>query len=463
MSLSNGDLAHIVEQLNRYLADSVRGKSSVFIADVETIAASLGKQYFLDDSIVFNLHGSVHYDDWHHFEGHRIETVPPISNLYENKTEEFFSAVFRQIEFLFRVSTQLDVVKLVIFDLDNTLWRGLLIEDYQVGVERPTSAGWPLGVWDAINQLRWRGIAVAIVSKNDEDLVRQKWSDAVDPPFIKLEDFIIAKINWRPKSENIGEILQQLSLTAKSAVFVDDNPVERAAVKAAFPDIRVIGANPFETKRTLTWSAETQIAVLSQESRNRESMLKKQIQRESERSSISNDEFLALLETKVEIWRIADINHRAFGRVMELTNKTNQFNTNGSRWNVEQFSSFFKDKGETFAFSARDKYTDYGIVGVVFVNGNNIFQFIMSCRVLGMEVEIAVLDVVCELIRHGTEQDVNASILHTPSNTPCRELYARSGFDLSGDGDRKSYRLDAKKSPKVAKYVQVDYRADESL
>ena len=458
MGLSDSDLAHVIGRLNHYIADVVRAKSNVFVADVETIAASLGKQHFLDDAIVFNLHGSVYYDDWHHFEGHRIETVPPIAELYENKNDEFFASVFRQIEFLFRVGKQINPVKLVIFDLDNTLWRGLLIEDYQIGAERPVTAGWPLGIWDAVNQLRWRGIAVAIVSKNDEELVVQKWLDAVDPPFIRIEDFIISKINWLPKSENIADIMNQLSLTAKSTVFVDDNPVERAAVKAAFPDIRVIGANPFETKRTLMWAAETQISALTTESRNREIMFKKQIEREHERSSSSHDEFLARLNTRVEIWRVSDINHPSFGRIAELTNKTNQFNTNGHRWGLEGFSDFFKTCGEIFAFSVEDKYTNYGIVGCVFVFENELLQFVMSCRVLGMQVEMAALDVICRSMRQVGDRDIKASILETPANTPCRELYSRSGFELISDNDRKSYRLGATADPKPARYAQATYK-----
>lgn len=99
-----------------------------------------------------------------------------------------------------------------------------------------------MGLWEAVHHLRARGILVAICSKNDLRSVQDNWDVVVDPLFVKLSDFVSLKIDWKDKSENIQEICREFGIKTKSVVLVDDNPVERAAAKAALPDLRVIGA-----------------------------------------------------------------------------------------------------------------------------------------------------------------------------------------------------------------------------
>ena len=426
---------------------------NVFFADIEGIAATLGKRFFLDDIFTFASHGSVFYSDWHLFEADRIEAVPAMDALFENRTEEFFEAVFRQIEHLRRTAIALDAVKVVIFDLDYTMWRGQLIEGYQDGQSRPPTDGWPLGVWDTINQLRWRGIMVAICSKNDVHLVEALWDEVVQPPFLRMTDFIAAKINWIAKSENIRDILTQLSLTEQSCVFVDDNPIEREAVKAALPGIRTMGSNPLVTKRVLLWASETQTASRSEETRRRESMLQSQFERENQRAAMSHDDFLRSLSTKVTLRRIAGADDRSFGRVFELLNKTNQFNTNGKRWTIEELKAFMAQGGEIYVFDVEDRFTTYGLVGILIAIKSTISQFVMSCRVLGMDVELAALHGVVDLIRETRPGAVTARIVHTKSNTPCRTVFQRAGFKR-GVLNLDHYEL--KSSSRVVRPAHVD-------
>ncbi|WP_279356644.1 HAD-IIIC family phosphatase [Methylobacterium indicum] len=463
---SGNDLCFIVAELNRYLADISRRHKNVFVADVESVAASVGKRYFLDDIIVFSTHGSVFYTDW---SGHelapywtfpapgRIEPIPDIGQTYENRIDDFFCAVFRQIEALYRSFKQVDMVKVVIFDLDNTLWRGQLIEHYQPGLRWPYSDGWPLGIWEAIHHLRRRGIMTAIASKNDQHLVEEKWDDAVQPPFVKFSDFVATSINWEPKAENIRKILQKLSLTPKSAVFVDDNPVERESVKAALPGIRVIGSDPFVVRRILLWSPETQIATRSTESQRREQMLKQQFAREDEKASMSREDFLASLGSTITIWPVQDIGHRTFSRVFELVNKTNQFNTNGVRWSLEDYRSFLEGNGKIYAFSVKDRFTEYGTVGVVFIRGNQVQQYVMSCRVLGMEIETAVLSyIVRDLRRDPTVKSIEARIVETDANMPCRDLFKRSQFS-SAPEQPLHYVLEPDTLPPLSERVHIEF------
>ena len=441
---TDADLRWVVSGLNAYLARRVRDFTNCYLADVDMIAGSLGRHFFLDDFISFHAHGSMHYPDWS--ETGRIEAVPPFAALHENRTAEFCAAVFRQMEHLYRVHHQIDQVKVVIFDLDNTLWRGSLAEDYGPEGSKPHTHGWPLGLWEAVHHLRRRGIVTAIVSKNDEQAVIDGWDAVVDPPFLKLDDFVLRRINWRPKAENIASILDALSLTAKSAVFVDDHPVERAAVKAALPQIRVLGSNPYLTRRILLWSAETRIAQRSEEARRREQMLSQQIRRDSERTALPRAAFLADLQTRITVAEISTIADPAFARVRELVNKTNQFNTTGQRWDVPDHLAFWQRGGRCFAFWVADRFVDYGLVGVIFAEGAVIRQYVMSCRVLGMEIELAALAAVLDRVRPGDVAEMTAEVVISPANLPCRDVFTRAGF-LQPEPERLLFRLPAGTQP----------------
>lgn len=434
---SETDLIRVIRELNHYLSEKVRSFKNTYLADVDMIANSIGKKYFLDDAIVFYTHGSLFYTDWAAHERTpywsapspgRIEEIPNLGLTYENKNDEFFEAVHRQMLALLRTTHQTDMVKLVVFDLDNTLWRGQLVEHYQPETKWPYSDGWPLGIWETIHHLTRRGIAVSIASKNDEMLVINKWDDAIQPKFIKYSDFLQPKINWSPKAENIKELMAELSLTAASVVFVDDNPVERESVKAAFPSIRTIGTDPFVVRRILLWSPETQLPIRSDESKHRKVLLKKQIDREVSKGQMSRTDFLNSLNSTVKMWEINDVTHASFSRALELVNKTNQFNTTGRRWTFEECKAFISTQGRIYAFSVNDRYADYGTVGVLFTNGFEIVQFVMSCRVLGMDVETAVLSKLVSMLRGETRSEIKAPIIPTETNTPCRDIYKNSGF-----------------------------------
>jgi FkbH-like protein len=425
------DVSGVVRKLNDYIASSLANYKNVYLADVNGIAESIGKQYVLDDMINFYSHNGAFFREWVGYERpQRIEAIPPMDQFYLSKRLKFADAVYEQIVSTYRTCRQIDQVKAVVFDLDNTLWRGQIAEDYRSGEENwPHSDGWPLGIWEAIHHLRARGILVCICSKNDFETVQRDWANVVQPAFIKLEDFVSVKINWRPKAENILEICEELNIKPKSLLFVDDNPVERAAVKAALPDVRVIGANPYLTRRILLWSAETQVTSLTDESIKREDMVRSQIVREQERKSLSREEFFASLGCQIEFILISGSDQKEFTRVVELVNKTNQFNTTGRRWTAAEISSLIADGGDVTAFRVRDRFTEYGLVGVLFSKNQEVLQFVMSCRVLGMDVELAAVNYVVTLIRakYGGGA-VTASLVETKDNSPCRDVYMRAGF-----------------------------------
>lgn len=455
---SGKDLCWIVSELNIYLGKKVAEYDNAYIADIDSVASSIGKQYILDDIIYFYSHGGVKYQDWDDFNAiPRNEPIPDIGRIYEIKKEQFLRAVFRQAECLFRTVRQIDQVKVVVFDLDNTLWRGQIAENYRADtMPWPRRDGWPMGLWEAVHALRARGILVAICSKNDLDHVRERWGDVVEPAFLSLDDFASVKINWDPKAKNIEEVCREFNIKPKSVVFVDDNPVEREAVISAFPEIRAIGGNPYLTRRILLWAAETQIARMTAESEKREDMIRGQIRREETRSSMSREEFLNSLMCEISFVEIRDTRQGEFGRAIELTNKTNQFNTTGKRWQFEEVSGFLTSGGRIFAFHVKDKFTEYGLVGVFYTKENEIVQYVMSCRVLGMGVEeFAVRKIVSVMREQGADGEIRASIRYTKDNTPCRNIYIQCGFSETGsEGETRYFLLPQGQSPREVTHIK---------
>lgn len=169
-------------------------------------------------------------------------------------------------------------------------------------------------------------------------------------------------------------------------------------------------------------------------------MVRAQVDRESLRSQASREEFLAQLQVKVQLSELHEQGHPKFARAFELINKTNQFNTTGRRWTVDECSDFFAKGGYFATFTVEDKFTAYGLVGVALLKPSSdelcIDQFVMSCRVFGLDVELSVLS---ELMRRGQASGVNkisGAVVPTDANLPSRDLYSRGGFSVDGDGGR---------------------------
>jgi FkbH-like protein len=429
------DLAAVVRRLNDYLVGKIAGMDNVFLLDADALAGSVGKRYLLDDMIYHYSHSSLIYqDNIDRLGGLRSEPVPPLDEFYRSRCRDYLSAVFDHLIAKYRSVFQIDQVKAVVFDLDNTLWRGQIAEHYRPGQEGYHERnGWPTGIWEAVQHLRARGILVAICSKNDFRTVQDNWDIAVDPLFVQLSDFVSVKINWRPKSENILEICREFGLTPKSVVLVDDHPVEREAAKAALPDLRVIGSNPYLTRRILLWAPETQVAQLTNESIRREEMMRGQMVREDVRASLTRAEFLAGLESTVSFLAVQDSSQKECTRVLELVNKTNQFNTTGRRWSRAEMDAFFDKGGRIAAFRAKDRFADYGLIGAIFASGPEIVQLVMSCRVLGMDIEqYALAQVVKQLRAEFPGGRIGAVVRATGDNAVCRDIFVKSGFRLAG-------------------------------
>jgi len=347
---------------------------------------------------------------------------------YSAKWLEFFEAVVHEIFAMRGTVTQQDTVKLVVVDLDDTLWRGVAA-DGTLGILE----GWPMGFMETLLLLKKRGILLAAISKNDERFILANWNSIVQGQ-IEPADFAALRINFRSKVENLREMLQEFNLRPRNVVMVDDNPVERAAIEAGLPDLRVLGKHLYYLKRVLLWSAETQRSAITQESGRRTEMMQAQVQRESVRKALSQEEFLETLDLRMSISEVHATTDLHMSRALELFNKTNQFNTTGGRYTLEQCHQRFAAGHSLYVLQAEDRFTQYGLVGAAWVLHNCVEHMVMSCRALGLGLEDAFLAHLANLMGGAGLEVMLGQLQSTDANTACRPLYSRNGFvQAAGD------------------------------
>jgi FkbH-like protein len=259
---------------------------------------------------------------------------------------------------------------------------------------------------------------------------------------LELDDFAVTRINWRPKIKNVGEIISAVNVLPSSVLFIDDNPVERASVQAAHPGIRVLGADQYYLKRILLGAPELQVAKITAEAASKTEMVRAQVKRDESRKTMSSEEFLQSLDLKVTQILVPSSEFEKFPRALELLNKTNQFNTTGKRWSQAELSSYLREGGQIVAYEAEDKFTRYGMIAVVLVS-EKIDQIVMSCRVVGMDVEKIVLSTVEHRLRDQGVALISAAFVSTPSNNLCKGLFPSAGYqaDLNGNYSKPSTQL----------------------
>lgn len=418
--------AYFVARLNALLAEEVAGRPDTHLVDLDAISASIGRLYVQDDLVWAATHGGVLTDWDYERDLDRITPPAPLSAQHQVRSAEFLAAMVCEIEAIYRSVHRIDEVKLVAVDLDDTVWRGVLAE--QGAITTDAREGWPLGIVEALLTLKRRGILLAVVSKNDPANVEAVW-DQVFMGTLRLEDFAAVRIGWTPKVEALKEVIEAVNVLASSVVFIDDNPAERAAVALGLPGVRVLGEHHLDLRRILLWSPETQPPSLTDESIRRTEMVRAQVRREEIRTGVSREEFLARLAVTVEAALVSEGDDPRLARIAELVNKTNQFNSTGESWSPDQLAAFCTGGGALHVFQVRDALCDYGLTAVALREGPVVRQLVMSCRVLGLEVERAVLG---HLVEHGGDP-LSVRVLETGRNRPLRDALAGLGAPVEGE------------------------------
>ncbi len=336
--------------------------------------------------------------------------------------------------------------KLVIVDLDDTLWGGRVGDDGYDGVDLdPAGKGRHfLRLQAFLKGLHDKGIVLALASKNEPAAVHEVFVKRPEM-MLRLDDFAAAEIHWEPKSSSVARILDRLRLSTAGVVFLDDNAVERAEVRRRFPDIAVpeLPVDPAQRVPMLERTGLFDHRLATRESRERNRMYAENTAREeAQRDAGDYQDFLRGLKMVMEGSALEE----ARERVVELISKTNQFNLTTRRYNWSELANVVKN-GFGRSYRLKDRFGDNGIISVVAVTREQhgdarIDLWLMSCRVLGRKVEEAILaDVIARARALGARRLVG-EYCPTPKNKLVRELYPRLGFqEIGRKGDSALYAL----------------------
>jgi FkbH-like protein len=337
--------------------------------------------------------------------------------------------------------------KVLILDLDNTLWGGILGEVGSNGIAlSEDGAGRCYRDFQrAIRALQRTGVLLAISSKNNAtDLEEVFASNSM--MVLRRNDFVSIRANWDPKPENILSIAETLNLGVDSFVFLDDNPVERDLVRTALPGVAV-PEFPVRAEKLLSWFLREVVpAWFGKYNITAEDLAKTQQYRMNEERqclsrSLDLDTFLVNLkiECTTHVDPVEQIN-----RIAQMTQKTNQFNLTTRRYQIPEIQRFLDSpEYSVLLLEYKDRFGSEGSVGLAILNfrESRIDTFLMSCRVIGRKVEDRILAKAYELFRERGINRIMGEFLPTCKNQQVANFYGSHGFTLvaeEADG-RKIY------------------------
>jgi FkbH-like protein len=433
-------------RVNLALADMAEAETDVHVVDVAAALNAAGSANLLDDGLMSFTHFGAPGWLLQRPEAERAAVhglfpdLQPLADRLGGDPYGREAVVARAHMDAIVTVLRLDQKKCVIVDLDGVLWPGVLAETGSPFAWTPeiggqhAFAGVFFGIHEALRTLRRRGILLACVSKNDEATVRSLWTYGPDYPSHRLltpAHFVTTRINWRDKAENIQSIADELGFPLEAFVFVDDTPRERERILTGLPGVTVLGEDLLSLRRTLLTDPRLQSPYRTREAENRSRLVETGIEREKlRREAPDHAAFIQSLSVVASVERVgADALDGVADRICELVSRTTQFNATGRRFTAGDLRRIVgAPDGRIYVLHMRDRLGDHGLVGVAVVLGEEILNLVMSCRVIGLGGETALLDAVV-----GEGRRLRGRIVPTDRNLPVRHVYARHGF-REGDG-----------------------------
>jgi len=367
-------------------------------------------------------------------------------------TISFFKTYIRAIE-----STILKVTgkvkKAIIFDCDNTLWKGVVGEDGIENIQMSANTSFGKAFYDVqciAKHLSKNGILVGLCSKNnlsDVEEVINKHKDMI----LSNEDIIIKRVNWNDKATNLQEIAAELNIGVDSILFVDDSDYEINLVKERFPDLKTfqVPKNSYLYKNgLLDFVYQNTSLVVSVEDLKKTEQYKEQFVREIAKNNFdSMDSYISSLKIKLDIHKN---NQSQVPRVSQLTQKTNQFNLTTVRYTEIEIEEFINSNTKhVFTAAVSDKFGDSGltVVCIVFIDKDGaiatIDSLLMSCRIIGRNIEFVFMDQVFQFLRSVGVKIIDSKFISTAKNNQVSDFYEKLGFSVIKKSDNhKEYSLD---------------------
>ena len=308
-------------------------------------------------------------------------------------------------------------VKAVAWDLDNTLWKGILVED---GGDHLSLKP---GVIDIVKELDRRGIVNSIVSKNDAENVL---------PILKQygieEYFVFPKISWQPKSQSILELIESLNIGADTVAVIDDSEFERSEIRTRCPEVRVFPDDQYEN---ILQFPEFRPPLSAESSRRRE-FYRTDEKRVAQQRAFSGDYLRFLKHCNLTI-QISRVSKDEIGRVHELVQRTNQLNFSGNRYTRSDLEKLLSEPGMfPFTIVCADRFGDYGLVGFCLLDttSNTITDMMYSCRVQAKHVEHAFLIQLMQMLKSQGAQELRARYKKTSKNAQVARVFSDLGYQL---------------------------------
>jgi FkbH-like protein len=419
-------ITHLVADQNHLLAKELADLTDIHIFDYSGCVAFAGGRNWRDRRL------------W--YMG-RIAVGPAAQQYLARQVSRFAAALLRPS------------AKCLVVDLDNTLWGGVIGDDGPGGIK--IGDDYPGNIYkdfqSALLGLRHRGFLLAIASKNDEELVRQTL-DSHPEMILRSEHFASMKINWDPKPPNIRKIAEELNIGLDSIVFIDDNPVERARVRAELPMVQVIElpSDILGFLPALRDVAALDKARVLDEDRLRADQYRQEAKRKELESGLTSiADFMRELQMCATVGRL---DPNTLERIHQLIHKTNQFNLTTRRHLLDEIKRLSDSPDSEVAWlRLSDRFGDMGLVcvGVIRKIGDCLWEidtFLMSCRVMGRNAEDAFLSYLAELALAKGATILRGIYIKTSKNKPVENFYNEHKFKQVAHPDDSTwvYEIDLK-------------------
>ncbi|ADW67220.1 HAD-IIIC family phosphatase [Granulicella tundricola] len=411
---SSGGRGRFLSELNVAFAKAIAERSNTILQDIHSISAHVGlKRWF----------------DWSRYFSYKLLYTAEANLEIARSLNAIVKAIYGKKR------------KVLVLDLDNTLWGGVIGDDgvdgLQLGRETPMGEAF-IEFQEYCLGLRDRGVLLAVCSKNNDETARAGFMHPSS--ILKLEHISSFKANWDPKHENIRSIALELNLGLDSFVFIDDNPAEREIVRAQIPEVAVpdVGNDPVRYPAIIEAGRFFESISLSKEDLARATLYAQNSKRSVQAQKFSDyGEYLDSLEMIAEISTFKPV---YLERIAQLTNKTNQFNLTTLRLSFSEIEAFSSDPAYIPLYGKLvDRFGDNGLISVVIGRIENTVLYVdlwlMSCRVLKRDMELAMLDALVEKANSHKLESIVGYYIPTSKNTMVENFYQGLGFEPdTGEG-----------------------------
>lgn len=415
--LSDNEIEKEIRKFNEYIYNF---KSNVYVIDI--------KNFFIKYSSVF---------DERFYYNYNAIISPKLKIEFTN----WFNKQYKLIN-----NTR---KKCLIIDFDNTIWNGILGEDGINGIR--FNGSYPNNIYGevqkVIKQLKDNGIIICAVTKNNKEDIDELFDKRKDL-YLTKKDFTIIKSGWDNKVNSIMEISKQLNIGMEYVVYIDDNNFEIELVKKSLENIVTIllPEEKYKIPHILVENFKEYFSTyeLTNEDFKKNKMYMNMQKAEKLKFSISDyNTYLKELKMKLEINYMNDLN---IDRIVQLINKSNQFNLTTKRYTKEEIVNNIKDNEYIYCVKVSDKFGDLGICGVCIIKNKNnnyyIDEFLLSCRVLGRTIENEFLKVVLNDLYSKNIRQISSEYIKTNKNSQVADFYDKFGFNKYEETDNnKKYIL----------------------